>query len=118
MKNKWTFNEIPNLSGKTIIVTGGNSGLGYESVKAFAARGARVVLACRSIGKGKAAKEDILEKYPRLKIDVMKLDLADLKSVHEFATEFKKKYKRLDILLNNAGIMMVPYGKTKEGFEL
>jgi NAD(P)-dependent dehydrogenase (short-subunit alcohol dehydrogenase family) len=118
MKNRWTFNNIPDLSGKTIIVTGGNCGLGYEAVKAFAAKGAKVILACRSVGKGKAAKEEIIEKYPKAKIDVMKLDLADLKSVREFAAEFKKKYKRLDVLLNNAGVMMCPYGKTKDGLEM
>lgn len=113
----WTTKNIQDLTGKSIIVTGGNSGLGYESVKAFAAKGAEVVLASRSMEKGDAAKTEILKEYPEGKIEVMQLDLGDLQSVKEFAAAYKKKYKQLDILLNNAGIMMTPYSKTIDGFE-
>ncbi|MDA3816916.1 MAG: oxidoreductase [Prolixibacteraceae bacterium] len=114
---KWTFDNIPDLQGKTIIVTGGNSGLGYESVKAFAQNGAKVILACRNLEKGEKAKTEILQTRPKGEIMVMRVDLMDLDSVREFALQFKSKYSKLDVLLNNAGIMATPYFKTKDGFE-
>ena len=118
MKNKiWTTQDIPNLSGKVIIVTGGNSGLGYESVKSFSRKGAEVILACRNIEKGENARLKITQSNPTGKIVVMALDLTDLASIKSFASDFLKKYNRLDVLLNNAGIMMSPYGLTKDGFE-
>ena len=113
----WTTNNIPDLSGKVIIVTGGNSGLGYESVKAFAEKGAEVILASRSMERGETAKSDILTAVPDANIVVMQLDLQDLGSIRTFAKDFLAKYHSLDVLLNNAGIMMTPYGKTKDGFE-
>ncbi len=113
----WTIENISDLSGKVIIVTGGNSGLGYESVKAFAMKGAEVVLASRSMEKGEEAKAEILKDVPDGKIKVMQLDLGDLDSVKNFASAFKLAYKKLDVLLNNAGIMMTPYFTTKNGFE-
>lgn len=113
----WTVENIPDLSGKTIVVTGGNSGLGYESVKAFASKDAEVVLACWSAEKGEEARAEILKAFPEGKIQVMQLDLGDLESVRSFAASFKNSYKKLDVLLNNAGIMMTPYFTTKDGFE-
>ncbi|MCF8362278.1 MAG: SDR family NAD(P)-dependent oxidoreductase [Prolixibacteraceae bacterium] len=115
--SKWTFDNIPDLQGKTIIVTGGNSGLGYESVKAFAQKGAKVVLACRNPEKGEKAKNEILQAKPIGEIEVMIIDLMDLSSVKQFAHDFKSKYSKLDVLLNNAGIMATPFSKTKDGFE-
>lgn len=117
MSNNWTLNDIPDLKGKNIIVTGGNSGLGYESVKAFAMKGARVILASRSLEKGEDAKYSIKKEIPEADIIVMKLDLGDLDSVRDFASNYKKKYNALDILLNNAGIMMTPYFLTRDGNE-
>ena len=118
MKNKhWTTADIPDLSGKVIIVTGGNSGLGYESVKAFANKDAEIILACRSVEKGEKAKQEILKNKPDANIVVMPLDLADLASVRDFANKFTANYSKLDILMNNAGIMTPPYFKTKDGFE-
>jgi NAD(P)-dependent dehydrogenase (short-subunit alcohol dehydrogenase family) len=114
---KWTTNDIPDLSGKVIIVTGGNSGLGFESVKAFAEKGAEVILACRSTEKGDSAKAQIESGDPSGKIVVKQLDLMDLSSVISFAADIKLKYDQLDVLLNNAGIMMNPYSLTKDGFE-
>jgi NAD(P)-dependent dehydrogenase (short-subunit alcohol dehydrogenase family) len=114
---KWTTDQIPDLTGKVIIVTGGNSGLGYESVKAFAEKGATVIMASRSLDKAEAAKKEILGHAPKGKIIVMQLDLMDLKSIKTFAQEFKTKYNRVDVLLNNAGIMMTPYSLTENGFE-
>lgn len=115
--DRWTTAQMPDLKGKVIIVTGGNSGTGYESVKAFAMKGAEVVLAGRSMERCQQASAEILKAVPDGKIDVMQLDLADLDSVKSFAAEFIKKYKKLDVLLNNAGIMMSPYFQTKDGFE-
>jgi NAD(P)-dependent dehydrogenase (short-subunit alcohol dehydrogenase family) len=112
---KWTTENIPALSGKVIIVTGGNSGLGYESVKAFSEKGAEVIMACRSIEKGMAAKAEIGKQKGN--ISVMELDLMDFKSIKTFADNFKNKYDRLDVLLNNAGIMTTPYFLTKDGLE-
>jgi NAD(P)-dependent dehydrogenase (short-subunit alcohol dehydrogenase family) len=113
----WTIQDMPDLTGKVVIVTGGNSGLGYESVKAFAMKDAEVILASRSPEKGEEARTAILQAIPEGTIRVMQLDLGDLESVRAFASDFKKRYKQLDILLNNAGIMMTPYFKTKDGFE-
>lgn len=116
-KEKWTTDNIPNLSGKIIVVTGGNSGLGYESVKAFAENGGEVILACRNIEKGEAAKKEILKHNPKGVIIVKQLDLMELASIKNFVIEFKKHYNQLDVLLNNAGIMTTPYFLTKDGFE-
>jgi NAD(P)-dependent dehydrogenase (short-subunit alcohol dehydrogenase family) len=111
----WTKSNIPDLTGKVIIVTGGNSGLGYESVKAFAEKGAEVILTSRSIEKGEVAKKTI--GPVKGKIVVMQLDLMDFSSIKSFAESFKKKYNRLDVLLNNAGIMTTPYFLTMDGLE-
>ncbi|WP_372947611.1 oxidoreductase [Mariniphaga sp.] len=117
MKSNWTTSNIPDLKGKVIIVTGGNSGLGYWSVKAFAEKGAEVILASRSKENGEKAKVEILSEVLKGKIKVAELDLADLKSIRRFAESFQKNHSRLDVLLNNAGIMTTPYFKTKDGFE-
>lgn len=112
---KWTTEKIPDLSGKIIIVTGGNSGLGYESVKTFAQKGAHVILACRSTEKGETAKKKMGNINGH--IDVMKLDLQDFASIENFAKNFKEKHNKLDVLLNNAGVMTTPYFTTKDGLE-
>ena len=117
MKQKWNFDNIPDLSGRTIIVTGGNSGLGFEAVKSFSAKGSETILACRNEQNGKSAKKEIQEEYPNAQINVMNLDLADLESIHSFVKKFNEKHSKLDILLNNAGIIC-PYKKTKDGFEM
>jgi NAD(P)-dependent dehydrogenase (short-subunit alcohol dehydrogenase family) len=118
MKEKnWTLKDIPDLTGKIMLVTGGNSGLGFESVKAFALKNAEVILACRSVEKGEKAKADIIRNHPQVNIKVMQLDLGDLASVKSFAAAIKQNYTKIDVLLNNAGIMMPPYFTTKDGFE-
>lgn len=117
ISTNWSTSNIPDLSGKTIIVTGANSGLGFEATKALVAKNAKVIMSCRSLSKGEEAKKEILSLYPKGNISVYELDLANLSSVHSFATKFKQSETRLDVLLNNAGIMMVPYGLTKDGFE-
>lgn len=117
MKKKWTLKNITDLSNKTIVITGGNSGIGFESAKAFVKKKANVVIACRSHSKGSEAKSKILNTYPDSRISVLELELMDFDSIRMFANKFLDKHNKLDVLLNNAGIMMAPYIRTKEGYE-
>lgn len=105
------------MKGRVVVVTGANCGLGYESVKAFALKEAEVILASRSLEKGEEARTAILREVQHANIRVMQLELDDLESVKAFAANFRKDYRKLDVLMNNAGIMMTPYFKTKDGFE-
>jgi NAD(P)-dependent dehydrogenase (short-subunit alcohol dehydrogenase family) len=114
---KWTANDIPNLRGRVVVVTGGNDGLGFESAKALARNEAEVILACRSTERGEVAKREIAAAVPHANVRVMKLDLQDLASIETFTNEFNQDAGRLDVLLNNAGIMGTPYGVTRDGFE-
>lgn len=118
MSNKWTQNDMPDMTGKVVIITGANSGLGLESTKAVAAKGATVVMACRNLPKAEEAKAEVLRQVPNAKLDVMALDNASLDSVRAFAAAFKAKYGRLDLLLNNAGVMAIPRTETEDGFEM
>lgn len=113
----WNSNEIPALEGKTALVTGANSGLGLETAKAFAARGAHVILTCRNAAKAKVAMNHIRARHPESKLDFVTLDLASLESVKQCVNDFKSQYSRLDILCNNAGVMGLPKSKTQDGFE-
>ncbi|MEL7235186.1 MAG: SDR family NAD(P)-dependent oxidoreductase, partial [Chloroflexota bacterium] len=117
MSHKWTQNDIPDLTGKLVVITGANSGLGFESTKAIAAKGATIVMACRNMEKGEKARQDVLKLEPGATLDLMQLDNASLESVRAFAGAFKAKYDRLDILLNNAGVMAIPRTLTEDGFE-
>jgi NAD(P)-dependent dehydrogenase (short-subunit alcohol dehydrogenase family) len=116
--NNWTTNNIPNLSGKVAIVTGANSGIGFETAKALMKKRAEVVMACRNHEKAQVAAQEIRKDDRKAKLNIMRLDLADLASVQKFAETFASKYISLDLLINNAGVMMPPYTKTKDGFEL
>lgn len=119
MKNEnWTAENIPNQKGKVAIVTGSSSGIGFEAARVLAEKEATVIVAVRNAEKGKAVVEKILQQNKNANVELMILDLADLKSVEKFAEEFKKNYSRLDLLINNAGIMIPPYSKTKDGFEM
>lgn len=118
MSNQWNEKNIPDQQGKTVIVTGGNSGIGYEAALALARKNAHVILTARDLTKGDRAADEIRKKYPQSKVMVAVLDLADLKSVHAFAETFLAQYKNLDILINNAGVMAIPYRKTADGFEM
>ena len=113
----WTTADMPDLTGKVIIVTGANSGIGFEAAKEFARKGAQTILACRSMDKAEVALAEILTEIPDAPAEIMPLDLASLTSVRQFTTAFREKYNRLDVLVNNAGIMMVPYSVTEDGFE-
>lgn len=114
---RWDKTCIPDLSGKVAVVTGANSGLGYEVTKGLAAKGSHVVMGCRSLEKGGSAAQQIRKEVPDASLTVMKLDLADLSTVRDFSSRFKKEYHSLDILCNNAGIMQAPRGQTADGFE-
>jgi NAD(P)-dependent dehydrogenase (short-subunit alcohol dehydrogenase family) len=118
MDEHWTAENIPDLSGKVALVTGANSGIGYEMALALARKHATVILACRSVDKGKAAIQQIVAEYPDAKVMLMRLDLTNLASVRQVAEEYKNTFNRLDILINNAGVMRTPFGKTADGFEL
>lgn len=107
-----------NLQGKTVIITGANSGIGFEAAKEFAEKGAHVIMAARNMEKGQTAFHSILIENENAKVELMQLDLADLNSVRAFANAFTARFNQLDLLINNAGIMIPPYGKTKDGFEL
>jgi len=113
----WTEADIPDVTGRTILITGANSGLGYEAARAVAVKGASAILACRDIDKATNAAERIEAEHPRATTAVLELDLADLSSVREAAKKFESEHERLDVLINNAGIMAVPYAKTADGFE-
>ena len=117
-KKKWKFEDIPDQTGKIAIVTGSNIGLGLEVAKALARKGAHVVMACRNMEKAEAARDKILEEFPDVSLEIIKLDLSDLSSVKEFVNDFKSKHNSLNMLCNNAGVMMTPYLKTADGFEL
>jgi NAD(P)-dependent dehydrogenase (short-subunit alcohol dehydrogenase family) len=115
---RWTEQGIPALSGKSVIVTGANSGLGLQAARMFAAAGAHVVLACRNADRALAAMLHIKQRHARASVESMLLDLADLGSVRAFAASFCRSYDRLHVLLNNAGVMALPYATTRDGFEM
>jgi len=117
-QQKWDSENISDQTGKVVIVTGSSSGLGYETAKVLANKNATVVIAVRDEVKGNAAIEKIKVENPNADIQLMLVDLASLASVHTFAKNVKKKFNKLDLLINNAGVMNPPYSKTKDGFEL
>lgn len=116
---KWTSSEIESQKGKVIIITGANSGLGLEAAKALSRKEATIIMAVRNIEKGKIASAEILKESPNASLELMHLDLSDLKSVKQFSDVFHSKFSRLDILMNNAGIMFPAKREvTKQGFEI
>lgn len=114
---KWTTSNCPSLRDKVAIITGANSGIGFETALQLAQKDASVILACRRSDAGEKAKADILKRYPTARVIVMVLDLSRLAEVRKFAEDFRSRFKRLDLLINNAGIMMSPYEETEDGFE-
>lgn len=117
-KITFTKDSISNLTGKTALVTGGNAGLGYESVKALAANGAHVIMASRNRKKADQARMEILQLDPGASIEILDLDLGSLKSIEEAASKVLANHKSLEILMNNAGLMAMPELKTADGFEM
>ena len=117
-RNNWTADNIPDQKGRVAIVTGSSSGIGYETARVLANKNAQVILAVRNPEKGENALQKIKAQNENANVEVMILDLANLQSVKKFADEFKKRYDRLDLLINNGGVMIPPYTKTVDGFEL
>jgi len=115
---RWTVESIPDLRGKTAVVTGANSGIGYETARALARTGAHVVLAVRDPSKGSAALERLQGELPGATLGVMELDLANLSSIRAFSKRYMTQYPVLDLLINNAGVMAIPYRETADGFEM
>lgn len=115
---RWTAEEIPDQRGTIHLITGGNSGLGWESALALVRNGAQVIMASRSTSKGETARQAILKEVPSASVNVMALDLASMTSIRRFVDAFKAKYRQLNVLMNNAGLMAVPQGKTEDGFEM
>ena len=114
----WTANDIPAQAGKTFVITGANSGIGYEAALQLAGKGAQVVLACRDQAKGRSALEAIRAAHPAAAVAVMELDLADLASIRRFADALRAAHPALHGLCNNAGVMAIPRRTTADGFEM
>jgi len=114
---KWTLDDVPDLSGRVMVVTGANSGLGLEATKALASKGAAVVMACRSPERAQVAVESVRAAVPHATLDVLPLDLGSLGSIARFADELRARHPKVDVLMNNAGVMALPRTLTKDGFE-
>jgi NAD(P)-dependent dehydrogenase (short-subunit alcohol dehydrogenase family) len=114
----WTAAEIPNLKGKTAIVTGGNSGLGYETALELAGHGAHTIIACRDPAKAKGALDRIKAARPEAVVEALSLDLASLASIRAFSKTIHERFQKVDILVNNAGVMAIPRRTTADGFEM
>ena len=117
-RTQWTIDDIPNQRGNVAVVTGGNSGIGYEAALALAGKGARVILAVRNAEKGQAAVTAIQRAHPGAAAEVIALDLSNLGSVRRFAEAFLQRFEQLPLLINNAGVMALPFGRTADGFEM
>lgn len=117
MKDRWTNENIGDLSGIITVVTGANSGIGFETAKELAGHGSTVIMACRNLEKAASAKALILKDYPDAKLDIMQLDLADLESIKNFCHGFSNLYPCLHLLINNAGVLNIPNEKTKQGLQ-
>jgi NAD(P)-dependent dehydrogenase (short-subunit alcohol dehydrogenase family) len=118
MSEKWTENDIGDQSGRTFLITGANSGIGFEAARALTAHGAHVVLGCRNREKADDAVERISETDSSGSTEILEMDLADLDSVATAATQFRDQHDRLDVLINNAGLMATPQRLTEQGAEL
>jgi NAD(P)-dependent dehydrogenase (short-subunit alcohol dehydrogenase family) len=115
---RWTATDVPDQSGRVAVVTGANTGIGFEAAKVLAARGAAVVLAVRNLDKGKDAAARIGSTAPGADVSVQRLDLTSLDSVRAAAAELRSRYDTIDLLINNAGVMYTPKATTADGFEL
>ncbi|MCT1355869.1 SDR family NAD(P)-dependent oxidoreductase [Gordonia sp. JH63] len=118
MKSGWTLADAPPQTGRVAVVTGANSGIGREIALGLATLGARVVLACRNPQTSAEARDDIVGKVPGAELELVDLDLASLNSVHDAAAEIRRRHPRLDLLVNNAGVMRARRELTPDGFEM
>jgi NAD(P)-dependent dehydrogenase (short-subunit alcohol dehydrogenase family) len=115
---KWTSTDIPGQTGRTAAITGANTGLGYETAAALAGKGAHVVLAVRNLDKGKDAAARIIKRNPGADLTLQELDLTSLDSIRAATSQLRLDHDRIDLLINNAGVMVAPKDSTKDGFEL
>ncbi|HEY1075810.1 MAG TPA: oxidoreductase [Fontimonas sp.] len=118
MTTPWTTANIPPQHGRRAVVTGANSGLGLQTATALAQAGAEVIMACRSPERAAAALAQVRQQAPGAQVELMTLDLADLASIRAFAETYAQRFDRLDLLINNAGVMALPFARTKDGFEM
>ena len=118
MAEKWAERAVPEQQERVAVVTGANTGLGFETARVLAARGASVVLAVRDVEKGKRAAARIAEAAPGADLTVQPLDLTSLESVRTAAAELRDRHPKIDLLVNNAGVMYPPRQTTRDGFEL
>src|SRR5262245_47407225 len=118
MSKNWTEADIPDQTGRTAVVTGANTGLGFETAAALAAKGAHVALAVRNVDKGKEAADRIVAATPGASVAVQELDLSSLDSIRSAAEQLRAQHDSIDLLINNAGVMFTPKSTTKDGFEL
>ena len=116
-KSSWDVNKVAPQKGKIAVVTGANTGLGYETALSLASKEMKVILACRNLKKAEQAKAHILRKISNAIVECRQIDLSKLSSVRTFAKKFLKDHKQLDLLINNAGIMIPPFSLTEDGFE-
>ncbi|MBY0290587.1 MAG: SDR family NAD(P)-dependent oxidoreductase [Mycobacteriaceae bacterium] len=116
--SNWNTADIPDQTGRTAVITGANTGLGYETAAALAAKGAHVVLAVRNLDKGQHAVHRIEQATAGARVDLQELDLTSLESIRKATEQLKSTHDKLDLLINNAGVMFTPRSKTKDGFEL
>jgi NAD(P)-dependent dehydrogenase (short-subunit alcohol dehydrogenase family) len=115
----WTADNIPSQQGKIFLITGANSGLGFEATKVLSKKGAHIIMTARNLQKGNEALAAIKKENPNAKLDLMQLDLADFHAIRSFSAEFHSKYSKLDVLINNAGVMHPPKREvTKQNFEV
>ena len=117
MSERWTEADVPDQAGRVAVVTGANTGIGFETARVLAARGAQVVLACRDEARAQEAAGRIIRRVPGATVDTVPCDLAALESVRKAASTLAARGPGIDLLVNNAGVMMTPYGRTEDGFE-
>ncbi|MET0700850.1 MAG: SDR family NAD(P)-dependent oxidoreductase [Mycobacterium sp.] len=116
--SNWTTADIPDQTGRTAVITGANTGLGFETAKALADKGAQVILAVRNLDKGRSAADLIARRSPGAQVTLQELDLTSLASIRAAADELRSRYDSIDLLINNAGVMWTPKSTTEDGFEL
>ncbi len=114
----WSINAIPSQEGRTVFITGANSGLGFDTARALLEKGATVILGCRTLEKAESSRQKLLDETDCGKIDLLEIDLADLEKVNKALDQIVVKYKKLDLLINNAGVMAPPPTYSKQGYEL
>jgi NAD(P)-dependent dehydrogenase (short-subunit alcohol dehydrogenase family) len=113
---RWTAADMPSQDDRTVVITGASSGVGFEAARLFAAKGAEVILACRDHTRAQRAMDRITGDVPSARVEELSLDLASLASVRAAAAELRSRHGRIDVLINNGGVMRAPKGTTDDGF--